>query len=74
VAYAVSRAVGPAVVRNKVRRRLRALVTQVGADLAPGAYLITASPQAARSSYSELRSSLCTALGALHAPRPGRSS
>lgn len=65
VAYAVGRSVGPAVVRNKVRRRLRALVASVAADLAPGSYLIAASPRAAGSSYGELRSSLCTALRAL---------
>ena len=40
VAYAVGRRVGSAVVRNRVRRRLRAAVAEHGADLAPGgAYL-----------------------------------
>lgn len=74
MAYAVGRAVGPAVVRNRVRRRLRALVAQLAADLAPGAYLIAASPGAAHVTYSELRSSLCTALGALHSAERRRTS
>ena len=52
VAYALGRAIGPAVARNRLRRRLRALVTAT--DLPPGFYLIGAQPIAAQRSRSEL--------------------
>jgi ribonuclease P protein component len=70
VAYAVGRRVGPAVVRNRLRRQLRAAVREiaVGTDgLAPGAYLISARPEAAGRPYAELRADLGDALAA--APR-----
>lgn len=52
VAYALGRAIGPAVVRNRLRRQLRA---QLGdAALPPGLYLIGAQPTAAQRSRSEL--------------------
>lgn len=62
VAYAIGKSVGSAVVRNRVRRRLRAAM----GELAPpcGAYLIAAGPTAASSSYPELKGSLATALTA----------
>jgi ribonuclease P protein component len=67
VAYAVSRPVGTAVVRNRVRRRLRALVAAAAADgaLAPGDYLISAQPSAAERAYAELGRDLRAALGGL---------
>ena len=52
VAYAVPRTVGSAVVRNRLRRRLRAVTATL--DLSPGAYLISASPAAAGLSFDEL--------------------
>ena len=52
MAYALGRAIGPAVVRNRLRRRLRALIA--GTSLPPGLYLIGAQPAAARRSQSEL--------------------
>lgn len=52
VAYALSRAVGPAVVRNRLRRRLRALLEAT--SLPPGLYLIGAQATAARLSADEL--------------------
>jgi len=59
VAYAVPRSVGNAVVRNRVRRRLRALVHQHAAELHHGhAYLIGAAPRAAIASYSDLDDAL----------------
>jgi ribonuclease P protein component len=55
VAYAVPRSVGNAVVRNRVRRRLRALVQQHASDLRDGhAYLIGAAPRAADASVADL--------------------
>ena len=38
IAFAVGRRVGPAVVRNRVRRRMRAIARDL--DLASGAYLV----------------------------------
>ncbi len=40
VAFAIGRRNGPAVKRNRVRRRIRAALEQVGAEVAPGLYLI----------------------------------
>jgi ribonuclease P protein component len=57
VAFAIGRAVGPAVTRNLVRRRLRAALDELsrGADpVPPGWYLIGATPHAAAASYSSL--------------------
>jgi len=55
VAYAVGRRVGPAVVRNRVRRRLRALTAAHRAELQPGgAYLFGAGPAAATIPFAEL--------------------
>jgi len=61
VSFAVGRKVGPAVVRNRLRRRLRALWR----ELAPptGDYLVVAAPGAADLSFGELRAGL---RGALH--------
>ena len=52
VAWALGRAIGPAVVRNRLRRRLRALLNAT--TLPPGIYLIGAQPIAAQRSSSEL--------------------
>jgi ribonuclease P protein component len=55
VAYAVGRRVGPAVVRNRVRRRLKAATFAHRAELRPGgAYLFGAAPAAAATPYAEL--------------------
>jgi ribonuclease P protein component len=59
VAYTVDRHVGGAVVRNRVRRRLRAAVHEAAGLLEPGhTYMIRASRQAAVTSYRELSSTL----------------
>ncbi len=66
VAYAVGRGVGGAVVRNRVRRRLRAATRAHAEELVPGsAYLVGTSPSAAGKSYAELSVSLHDALRAL---------
>ncbi|MET1001697.1 MAG: ribonuclease P protein component [Acidimicrobiia bacterium] len=70
VAYAVGRRVGTAVVRNQVRRRLRAVVQAEASDLAPAhAYLVQASPQAASCTYSELQSTFRAILRDLQSER-----
>jgi ribonuclease P protein component len=55
VAYAVGRHVGGAVVRNRCRRRLRAIAAEASTDLAPGAYLIGVGRGIVDLRYGELR-------------------
>jgi ribonuclease P protein component len=66
VAYAVGRRVGSAVVRNRVRRRLRAATREHADALVPGcAYLVVAAAPAATSTYAELSGSLQDSFRAL---------
>jgi ribonuclease P protein component len=63
VAYAVGRPVGGAVVRNRVRRRLRAATREHRELLRPGwGYLIRASAEARVATYRELADWLRSAL------------
>jgi ribonuclease P protein component len=63
VAYAVGRPVGNAVVRNRVRRRLRAAAREHRPLLTPSwGYLVRATPAAAQITYRELASDLARAL------------
>jgi ribonuclease P protein component len=56
---------GGAVVRNRVRRRLRAAIATHEADLAPGwDVLIVARPPSAQAAYAELDQALQRVLGA----------
>ena len=59
VAFAIGRAVGGAVERNRLRRRMRAVLAEL--DLAPGTYLVSAGPAATRLSPAELRAQLVEA-------------
>ena len=65
VAYAIGKRVGGAVERNRLRRRLRPIVSDLAAagSLAFGDYLIGASAQACSLSSAELRSAASAALG-----------
>ena len=70
VAYAIGRRVGSAVVRNRVRRRLRAIVAEAArptGELAPGpgAYLISVRQEAAGLPYADLDAAVRTALARL---------
>ena len=67
VAYAIGRSAGGAVVRNRIRRRLRELVREAerAGALAPGAYLIGAEHSAAVAPHAELRRHLTGALARL---------
>jgi ribonuclease P protein component len=63
VGFVVSRAVGGAVQRNRVRRRLRHLVRERLAELpAASRIVVRANPAAAEASYSELRDDLARCL------------
>ena len=53
VAFAVGKPVGPAVARNRLRRRLRAVVAASAPP--PGTYLVSAGPAAKTLSDQELR-------------------
>ena len=65
VAYATGRTIGSAVVRNRVRRRLRAAVREHRALLRDGSgYLIRAAAPSADATYTELSDALSTALHA----------
>lgn len=71
--FVVSKAVGGAVVRNKVRRRLRHLVRPLLADLPDGSSLVVrALPAAAGASFSTLEGDLEAALTAARKPRRPR--
>lgn len=67
VAFGVSRRVGNAVMRNRIRRILRSELAQV--ELPAGAYLVSVSPEAGATPGAELRSQLRDALVALTARR-----
>ncbi|MDQ6927979.1 MAG: ribonuclease P protein component [Actinomycetota bacterium] len=72
VAYAIGRKTGTAVVRNRIRRRLRAAARECHADLGAGAYLVGATAQASVVPYAQLKYSLGEALAALTV-EPGRA-
>ena len=68
VAYAVSRGSGSAVVRNRIRRRLRAVVQSEAAGVRPGAYLIGATREAATVPFPLLRAAVLDAMAAAPGP------
>ncbi|MGC5053802.1 ribonuclease P protein component [Micromonospora sp. DT48] len=73
--FVVSKAVGPAVVRNRVRRRLRHLTRERLADLPAGSTLVVrALPAAAEATYQRLGADLDAALAAARSGRGGRRS
>lgn len=65
VAFAVGRRTGGAVARNRVRRRLRAVMAELGPP--GGAYLVGAGPKAVNLTYSELKALVNQALQVLAA-------
>ncbi|WP_312034574.1 ribonuclease P protein component [Actinoplanes sp. TBRC 11911] len=71
--FVVSKAIGNAVVRNKVRRRLRHLVRPLLADLPAGSLLVVrALPPASEASFATLGGDLAAALAAARKPRRPR--
>jgi ribonuclease P protein component len=67
VAYDVGRRVGSAVVRNRVRRRLRAAIRDIDRErggLSPGAYLVRVGRESAGTPYAVLKRSLGDACAA----------
>ncbi len=73
--FTVTRQVGKAVERNRIRRRLKAAVREVGADHARGEfdYVLIARRPALTSEFGALRSDLVKAFERVHrAPAKGR--
>ena len=64
VAYAIGKRVGPAVVRNRLRRRLRAIFAS-DLRVAPGDYLVAADPAAADLPFADLKALVTAALSDL---------
>ncbi len=62
VGFAISKRVGNAVVRNRIRRRLRAISASGEAAFTPGSYLIAVKPSAKESGYWELKSDVDSVL------------
>lgn len=72
--FVVSKAVGNAVTRNQVRRRLRALVRDRMTALPPGSTLVVrALPASAQTSYPRLAADLDAAIAVARSPRERRS-
>lgn len=65
LAFAIGKVVGTAVVRNRLRRRLRSLFTELAPTLPPGTYLVGAGPAATSLDYGDLRRTVATALDQL---------
>lgn len=61
-AYAIGRQVGPAVTRNRLRRRLRAIVADDVGSLPAGAYLVRSGAEGARLGFDELKVAMSRAL------------
>lgn len=58
VAFAVGKKVGNAVVRNKVKRRLRSIVREYSNQLPSGDYLVIVRPEAATQGFGDLKEEL----------------
>ena len=71
VAFAIGRALGPAVTRNKLRRRLRAILVELDRQgLVPSALmLIGATPAAKELTFDQLRQNVVDLLSAMQASR-----
>ncbi len=58
VAYAISKRAGGAVVRNRIRRRVRAAVEGLSPELSPGAYLVTPDPACRTAPFGDIAAAL----------------
>ena len=74
VGYAIGRRVGNAVVRNRLRRRLRAIVSEQAPDLPAGAYMVVSGPEGPRLRYEELKVAMSQAVEKATTERTARPS
>jgi len=77
VAYGVSRKVGNAVIRNRTRRRLRAVMQHLDASpdgLRPGTYLVTTRPDVVDVDYDRLAELVASACAESSGPPAGTSA
>jgi ribonuclease P protein component len=65
LACSIGRQVGPAVTRNRLRRRIRAIVADAAPDLRPGTYLVGVGPAATDLTHGDLRAAVLHAIAAL---------
>ena len=71
VGFAVGRSAGSAPVRNRIRRRLRALASAHAETLMPGWYLVGADGALADQSFHDAEQDFLAALAEVGARRPG---
>jgi ribonuclease P protein component len=74
VGYAIGRRVGNAVVRNRLRRRLRAIVGEQEPNLPVGAYMVVSGPGGPRLGYNELKVAMSQAVEKATRERAGHGS
>ena len=74
LAFAIGKVVGTAVVRNRLRRRLRSLFAELSPALRPGTYLVGAGPAAATLDHGDLRRTVSALLDQLEQPASNRRS
>ncbi len=69
VAYAIGRQCGGAVERNRLRRRMRAVLGEQAQVLPTGAYLVRSSPDGPSLTYEQLKEAMIQALEKATTPR-----
>jgi ribonuclease P protein component len=74
VAYAINRRVGNAVARNRLRRRLRAIMLEEAPSLPIGAYVVRVGPTGPTWGFDELKVAMSRALEKATRSRPTRPS
>jgi ribonuclease P protein component len=74
VGYAIGRRVGNAVVRNRLRRRLRAIVSEQAPNLPVGAYMVVVGPGGPGLRYDELKVAMSQAVERATRERAGQGS
>ena len=61
-AFAIGRRVGSAVIRNRIRRRMKAIIAGEQARLPRGTYLFSAKPDVVELTFEEMRNAMIAAL------------